>query len=536
MSKTMTNGITQPDPRSDDTKFPVSQSCFPKVDISKSLRQKYEAMMKQSIVDALKELDEHDRLGANPRYGTPWRCVGKVESLSAFVKKDPNKQSTSLCRIFGNIKGDFRNFIEFYYADNNKDLYDLNKFMFSDTVDAQVLQNISTETEEEPYHYLGIKCVVYQPVVPILSKRDNCYLEYMGFTTDKHGREVGFRATYPIEIPESPDRKDTMKLAHVKSKSVYVVREAPGQWGVMKIYYTATNDFGENYVNNTFYKRHMNIMRNMVEFIDSKRISRHRILGRNNWVPDSARKECNVCSRSFHTTRFRHHCRLCGEVICKKCLVVRSVSKFDGQKANMQLMKKKFCIICVTRIRKKEDNWNFSSITASQKLSSMKMDDTNRYSCWSETESETSKVSTTAGEWNGENSFVTRVDNILQLIQSPVNNELENEEIIDTSEMQRCTSTGSKNKYMLLAPGSADSRMSDHHHSFHHQEAYPSCREINISSTKITRRELTNLCHQPCDFEFRTLDERIAEQEALLRRMAIVAGGYRRSRDYRYIH
>lgn len=40
------------------------------------------------------------------------------------------------------------------------------------------------------------------------------------------------------------------------------------------------------------------------------------------WVDNSERRECAVCYRRFHQlTRRRHHCRLCGEVICRDCSV-----------------------------------------------------------------------------------------------------------------------------------------------------------------------------------------------------------------------
>ncbi|DAZ99660.1 TPA: hypothetical protein N0F65_001897 [Lagenidium giganteum] len=40
------------------------------------------------------------------------------------------------------------------------------------------------------------------------------------------------------------------------------------------------------------------------------------------WVDNSERNECAVCYRRFHQlTRRRHHCRLCGEVICRDCSV-----------------------------------------------------------------------------------------------------------------------------------------------------------------------------------------------------------------------
>ncbi|KAF0701367.1 Aste57867_8148 [Aphanomyces stellatus] len=38
------------------------------------------------------------------------------------------------------------------------------------------------------------------------------------------------------------------------------------------------------------------------------------------WVPDTDRPACSLCSRAFHTlVRRRHHCRVCGEVVCFQC-------------------------------------------------------------------------------------------------------------------------------------------------------------------------------------------------------------------------
>ncbi|GMF37105.1 unnamed protein product [Phytophthora fragariaefolia] len=44
------------------------------------------------------------------------------------------------------------------------------------------------------------------------------------------------------------------------------------------------------------------------------------------WVRNAERTECVVCCRRFNQlTRRRHHCRLCGEVICRECSVHKDV-------------------------------------------------------------------------------------------------------------------------------------------------------------------------------------------------------------------
>ncbi|OQR97101.1 hypothetical protein ACHHYP_12709 [Achlya hypogyna] len=40
---------------------------------------------------------------------------------------------------------------------------------------------------------------------------------------------------------------------------------------------------------------------------------------RSRWVPDRARACCVGCSKGFSLLRRRHHCRVCGEIVCGKC-------------------------------------------------------------------------------------------------------------------------------------------------------------------------------------------------------------------------
>lgn len=47
------------------------------------------------------------------------------------------------------------------------------------------------------------------------------------------------------------------------------------------------------------------------------------------WVPDTASKRCQICLASFNLTRRRHHCRLCGLLICNDCSLARTYFPFS---------------------------------------------------------------------------------------------------------------------------------------------------------------------------------------------------------------
>ena len=45
------------------------------------------------------------------------------------------------------------------------------------------------------------------------------------------------------------------------------------------------------------------------------------------WKPDSEEKWCMKCGRTFGVQRRKHHCRLCGDIICEVCSLFVSLSE-----------------------------------------------------------------------------------------------------------------------------------------------------------------------------------------------------------------
>ena len=48
------------------------------------------------------------------------------------------------------------------------------------------------------------------------------------------------------------------------------------------------------------------------------------------WIADSEVKFCPICKKQFNVARRRHHCRLCGGIMCGKCSAYVSVT-FSGE-------------------------------------------------------------------------------------------------------------------------------------------------------------------------------------------------------------
>ncbi|RLN88630.1 hypothetical protein BBJ28_00018053, partial [Nothophytophthora sp. Chile5] len=43
------------------------------------------------------------------------------------------------------------------------------------------------------------------------------------------------------------------------------------------------------------------------------------------WIDDEERFDCHICKKDFNLFRRKHHCRVCGEIVCKNCCLSRSM-------------------------------------------------------------------------------------------------------------------------------------------------------------------------------------------------------------------
>jgi hypothetical protein len=541
--------------------FPLPEGFFPKVVLDKAQVQFYEQLMQQIARDALAAYERHEDMGDQPSYCEPWRWMASVENLIAVQQPQSSRVATTKSRIFGRINGDFKQQMDFYYAETNKQLFEWNQVMRGNTVDAAVLCNIHTVISGKPHLYMGIKWVCVAAPRILTRKRDQLFLEYMTFTTDLHDREVGIRVTLPIDLPECPDLAKELNVKRVKSHTVTILRAAANDKSSTEFFQMAETDSAVNYVNAAHYKREMSVIKDMAIFVDSRRISQQSIRERDEWVPRAQRDACSICKRGFSTTRRHHHCRLCGEVICGSCTIVRKAHRKDKS------VKTKVCLQCVKAIRESDSSsssMDFSS-TSGVKLSSesynfskcrigdvslrdSEVDDVDSWnggaSDW-ETESEggdhssrsvfstsssvhevdfhgdeddatarSSSGSTVSlsesSSTRGKHSFMTTLDVI-----EDHSEEHEVHELVDFSKDLECLMEGVTEvidtKEMARVPTPLSSSYPDPHH-----QMLPPPRSMRFHSTHLSGASSSG--------NGRSIDQCLAEQEELLKRMVLAAG------------
>ncbi|KAL4085571.1 hypothetical protein PRIC1_014907 [Phytophthora ramorum] len=509
--------------------FPLPDDYFPEIHLTSKETKNYEKQMQEIVKNALAEYELHEAKGLNPVYRAPWTAVSKVEGLTTIKKETPDSPTASQARIFGRINGDYRHFIDFFYAETSAELFAWNQFMFGYATDAAVLKNIHTVASKKKCLYMGIKWTCLSPS-PLVKKRDNCYMEYLIYTKDLRGRDVGVRVTLPLDIPECPDLPKKLKTKRIRLNTIWISRPADREPNVTEFFMLSQNNFNGLAVTANYYKRMMNILMNMAVFVDSRRILMQGVVKRDSWAKSGSRKSCSVCSRKFGPTRRRHHCRLCGDLICRRCAIVRDAPKEDetgsalGANRTFAIVKTKFCVLCVTKMRESRNNVLVPVPAPSGKMSVIDCEDMDLGdSVVSETESEGGHISffsTGSSEGRslqlsprstslssvssslGKMSFMARLD-VIQDKEVPIladprmtTDELIEEEVtevIDTTDMMPVSSLNSSK---------------------------PSGGSPNQDGSSWS----------PLDSKTspRSLDQRLAEQEDLLRRMMLSASGLHR--------
>ncbi|RMX64825.1 hypothetical protein KXD40_000315 [Peronospora effusa] len=392
----------------------TTSSMFAPLSISLSQALKLEIMMKQQVQDAV--LARTAQLALDNKLDSNWRFVGSLGQLKTFKHRGADSCSSSsswattlertsddndpvnssqtwtrsqsisyirqrrvsfsrrtvsastTCRdplnlhrpvqsfrTFGRIQGNYRDIVGVHYATNSVDFVRQQKLLSPIAIDGAVLHTIRATKDS----YLGIKWLAEQSVA---GKRDVCFVEMVGYTIDTNGQEIGFVALASVDVPECPElARPPMKLTRVRMKrTMLVIPTAGALKSTSDVFVMSASEANESSIAALAQCRlNMAILNDLSLVIDSQNIARQKLALQKNWVPDEKRASCSICSRRFRfMLRRRHHCRLCGDIVCKTCYVYRAVSDADMEdgynckSANTTVIcQTKFCVRCVMGLR-----------------------------------------------------------------------------------------------------------------------------------------------------------------------------------------
>ena len=73
------------------------------------------------------------------------------------------------------------------------------------------------------------------------------------------------------------------------------------------------------------------------------------------WIPDDSVSMCMMCYKKFTFARRRHHCRVCGKVVCGPCSEFKTEIRYLGNK------QARCCLNCyesLTDAKQSESGWS----------------------------------------------------------------------------------------------------------------------------------------------------------------------------------
>ncbi|ETI36910.1 hypothetical protein F441_16873 [Phytophthora nicotianae CJ01A1] len=305
----------------------------------------------------------HRRLSFSRR--TVGATLGRRDPL------DPRPPLQSF-RTFGRVQGNYRDIVDAHYASNSVDFVRQQRLLSPVVIDGAVLHTIRATKDS----YLGIKWLAENSFT---GKRDVCFVEMVGYTTNTTGQEIGFVAMASVDVPECPELTGSMKLTRVRMKrTMLVAPSADTPKGTSEVFVMGASETNESsIIAHAQYRFNMAVLNDISLVIDSQNIAKQTLALHKNWVPDENRPSCSICSRKFHFMyRRRHHCRLCGDVVCKTCYVTRAVPGANMEEGygckpadNTVICQTKFCVRCVMGLRAMDKRLNKFSQQISKMLS-----------------------------------------------------------------------------------------------------------------------------------------------------------------------
>ncbi|OQS01357.1 hypothetical protein ACHHYP_01167 [Achlya hypogyna] len=231
------------------------------------------------------------------------------------------------------VQASLEDAMDMMIATNTSEFRSMMKLLLKDmSLDSAVIYQRDQNDSES----LSIKWFALKNKAAMATSQDFCVLEYAGILSADYiggdpSKLVGVCLYESIDQSECPSLfeshrlergsiskcgylfRPTDELGTLEAQFICSIRQPPGIRTTRRSNRAMLQYWAES-------------LSNIQESVHTRRISR--LLTQREtptWVSDHERQCCHLCLKSFTGIRRKHHCRACGEVICKKCSIINSV-------------------------------------------------------------------------------------------------------------------------------------------------------------------------------------------------------------------
>jgi hypothetical protein len=328
---------------------PPPKDCFRLVQCTEEKLEEYEEIVLNLLSNTLERMRNESMYVV---LETSWQNTGITNGFKKFTKRQEMAQHY---RLQGTIHAQMATLMNFFYPKNDdQELMKRRELIYGDALDAKNLYTWKKKNPNRPFQYLGIQweAINLSSFNPF-SKRDFCYLEFIGTTRDLDGQPIGFRITHGIDLPECPSLMETHGLLRTQMTEVMILRPCSNSFHTEVIIDGSWN--APSWSINSFLSTIATNLDKLPLEIQSRLLSSLHLVDKKKWASSSECKNCNVCFKKFGLLTKRHHCRLCGEVLCGSCILSRQV--YDSN-SHMNI-KTKFCKKCIVLVSAQVESDSF---------------------------------------------------------------------------------------------------------------------------------------------------------------------------------
>ncbi|KAG2778346.1 hypothetical protein JG687_00000892 [Phytophthora cactorum] len=264
------------------------------------------------------------------------------------------------------------------YCEHTREMRALKRKVYGEAaLDCCVLQTLEGATLEDPFWYLGLKWLALRsPMQALMASREFVYLEHLGTHVDPEtGRRMLYRVTQSVHVRGygGQDSYFGLTRGHIEAAFVYwmddenevrnpllhvcakgrihmkgsmpdavVYKYLKAFWRSERSLFPANRSSGSSIGIAVTDQDGVEQVPKKSSKKKKKRSRRRKVPTgpplemAHEWVADELRPRCSVCNKKFRLVRrFKHHCRACGEVICRECTFhyrvnVRATQSFRG--------------------------------------------------------------------------------------------------------------------------------------------------------------------------------------------------------------
>ncbi|KAF1328412.1 Myosin-m heavy chain, partial [Globisporangium splendens] len=321
--------------------LPLPKRFFPKLRLSSAMVREYQLTAQKLLDDALDQLRRERIVGG---VDESWRDIGASTGFKRFTKTEGDVQHY---RVQGLVRASLAGLMNVVFADNDRRLRERRKALYNDSLDAQTLCVLKERSADNLSEHMALRWLAVElSNSSDANKRDMCMLEFTGTTLDREGQQIGFKILHSVQVPECKSLKKTYGLLRLVGTDVLLLRPVSdnGHTDVILNGSFDTASTVSSWLLTSYLGNIAGALSKLPVVVQERCLANMPMLDKRFWVPVNERKVCNVCVSKFGYLSKKHHCRSCGEITCKSCIVTRSVGEDS-----------KFCKKCIIIAMNQED-------------------------------------------------------------------------------------------------------------------------------------------------------------------------------------